>query len=141
MFNARKKNGGGDSGRIKISEPSNFEHRVHTGFDANEGRFTGLPVQWQSLIPEHKEKRKPVIDADGITPIPNDPVGFVVLIVFYLIIFWELFWLIFRVLTSCWFNLVYILYVWELLFFEPWAVFLQSTIFYCDAFMLLFLCV
>ncbi|CAG0897506.1 unnamed protein product, partial [Darwinula stevensoni] len=32
-----------------ISSPTNFVHRVHTGFDRNEGIFVGLPPQWASL--------------------------------------------------------------------------------------------
>lgn len=30
----------------QISLASNFEHRVHTGFDKKEGRYIGLPLQW-----------------------------------------------------------------------------------------------
>lgn len=53
-----------------ISAPSNFEHRVHTGFDRREGRFVGLPPQWASLIgaggQEHRPK--PIVDPSHITP-------------------------------------------------------------------------
>lgn len=53
--------------------PSNFEHRVHTGFDRREGKFVGLPPQWASLIkPDGEEgvslRPKPIVDASNITP-------------------------------------------------------------------------
>ena len=44
-FGKRKK-------RPEISSPTNFEHRVHSGFDHNQGVFTGLPFQWNSIINE-----------------------------------------------------------------------------------------
>uniref|UniRef100_H2Y4H7 non-specific serine/threonine protein kinase n=1 Tax=Ciona savignyi TaxID=51511 RepID=H2Y4H7_CIOSA len=53
-----------------ISGPSNFEHRVHTGFNEDEGKFIGLPIQWQSIIPEVKNRPKPFVDARHITPVP-----------------------------------------------------------------------
>ena len=31
--------------RPTITSPYNFEHRVHTNFNAEEGRYEGLPVQ------------------------------------------------------------------------------------------------
>lgn len=55
MFGKKKK-------RVEISAPSNFEHRVHTGFDQHEQKFTGLPRQWQSLIEESARRPKPLID-------------------------------------------------------------------------------
>jgi len=36
--------------RPEISAPTNFEHRVHTGFDAVRGTFVGLPSQWASVV-------------------------------------------------------------------------------------------
>ncbi|XP_077522305.1 serine/threonine-protein kinase PAK mbt isoform X1 [Amblyomma americanum] len=51
-----------------ISAPSNFEHRVHTGFDRREGRFVGLPPQWASLIGSGQDRPKPIIDPSNITP-------------------------------------------------------------------------
>ena len=33
-----------------ISPPFNFEHRVHTNFNAEEGRYEGLPVQVRHLV-------------------------------------------------------------------------------------------
>ena len=41
MFSKKKK-------KIEISAPSNFQHRVHTGFENN--KFVGLPKQWASLV-------------------------------------------------------------------------------------------
>ncbi|XP_039253506.2 uncharacterized protein LOC120330686 isoform X1 [Styela clava] len=64
MFSKKKR-------RPEISEPSNFEHRVHTGFDTEEGQFTGLPLQWQSIIPD-KARPKPYIDASVFTPVPDE---------------------------------------------------------------------
>lgn len=61
MFSKKKR-------RPLISEPSNFEHRVHTGFDDEEGQFTGLPFQWQSILPD-KARPKPFVDASAITPV------------------------------------------------------------------------
>ncbi|XP_012668404.1 serine/threonine-protein kinase PAK 4 [Otolemur garnettii] len=67
MFGKKKK-------RVEISAPSNFEHRVHTGFDQNEQKFTGLPRQWQSLIEESARRPKPLIDPACITSIqPGAP--------------------------------------------------------------------
>ncbi|KAG3256008.1 p21 (RAC1) activated kinase 4 [Ictidomys tridecemlineatus] len=67
MFGKRKK-------RVEISAPSNFEHRVHTGFDQQEQKFTGLPRQWQSLIEESARRPKPLIDPACITSIqPGAP--------------------------------------------------------------------
>lgn len=76
--------------RPEISSPTNFEHRVHSGFDHNSGVFVGLPTQWNSIINETTEQQKqillqqqqqqqhrltsnlnrpkPIIDASRITP-------------------------------------------------------------------------
>lgn len=62
MFGKKKK-------RLEISAPSNFEHRVHTGFDQQEQKFTGLPQQWQGLIEESARRPKPLIDPACITAI------------------------------------------------------------------------
>ncbi|KAG8448887.1 hypothetical protein GDO86_015817 [Hymenochirus boettgeri] len=62
MFSKKKK-------RVEISAPSNFEHRVHTGFDEREQKFTGLPRQWQSLIEESAKRPKPLVDPACITTI------------------------------------------------------------------------
>uniref|UniRef100_H2Y4H4 non-specific serine/threonine protein kinase n=1 Tax=Ciona savignyi TaxID=51511 RepID=H2Y4H4_CIOSA len=65
MFGGKKKK------KPDISGPSNFEHRVHTGFNEDEGKFIGLPIQWQSIIPEVKNRPKPFVDARHITPVPK----------------------------------------------------------------------
>ncbi|KAK6195744.1 hypothetical protein SNE40_001105 [Patella caerulea] len=33
-----------------ISEPKNFEHMVHVGFDCHTGEFTGMPESWAKLL-------------------------------------------------------------------------------------------
>lgn len=56
MFSRKKK-------RPEISLPSNFEHRVHTGFDKKEGKYIGLPLQWQSVVGNNqtfKSSNRPV---------------------------------------------------------------------------------
>ena len=58
--------------KLKISPPSNFVHRVHTGFDSENNQFVGLPTQWKSLVgslPGTSSVRRPVPFADprGIT--------------------------------------------------------------------------
>lgn len=66
MFGKKKK-------RLEISAPSNFEHRVHTGFDPREQKFTGLPQQWQSLLADTANRPKPMVDPSCITPIQLAP--------------------------------------------------------------------
>uniref|UniRef100_A0A8C1UJ21 non-specific serine/threonine protein kinase n=1 Tax=Cyprinus carpio TaxID=7962 RepID=A0A8C1UJ21_CYPCA len=61
MFGKKKK-------RLEISAPSNFEHRVHTGFNPHEQKFTGLPQQWQSLLADTANRPKPMVDPSYITP-------------------------------------------------------------------------
>uniref|UniRef100_A0A8C1M1R4 non-specific serine/threonine protein kinase n=1 Tax=Cyprinus carpio TaxID=7962 RepID=A0A8C1M1R4_CYPCA len=61
MFGKKKK-------RLEISAPSNFEHRVHTGFDPQQQKFTGLPQQWQSLLADTANRPKPMVDPSYITP-------------------------------------------------------------------------
>lgn len=81
MFSKKKK-------KPLISAPTNFEHRVHTGFDRKEGKssdsfctliftfdltgkFVGLPPQWLSLIQGgggNANRPKPIIDPSNITP-------------------------------------------------------------------------
>lgn len=54
MFRRKKK-------KLTISSPTNFEHRVHTGFDLNTNKFVGLPVQWVNIIENQKtDKRKSI---------------------------------------------------------------------------------
>ncbi|KAJ1109082.1 hypothetical protein NDU88_006449 [Pleurodeles waltl] len=64
MFGKKKK-------RVEISAPSNFEHRVHTGFDEQEQKFTGLPRQWQGIIEEYAKRPKPLVDPACITTIQH----------------------------------------------------------------------
>ena len=33
-----------------VSNPTNFTHRVHVGFDPMSGAFVGLPVEWEKLL-------------------------------------------------------------------------------------------
>jgi len=33
-----------------VSNPTNFTHRVHVGFDPTSGAFTGLPQEWEKLL-------------------------------------------------------------------------------------------
>jgi hypothetical protein len=57
--------------KLEISSPTNFEHRVHTGFDRQQGVFVGLPSQWNGIInvDENKDRHrpKPIVDASRIT--------------------------------------------------------------------------
>ncbi|KAG6441095.1 serine/threonine-protein kinase PAK mbt [Manduca sexta] len=66
MFSKKKK-------KPLISPPSNFEHRVHTGFDKREGKFVGLPLQWASLVGNNQilkstNRPLPLVDPSEITP-------------------------------------------------------------------------
>lgn len=71
--------------RPEISSPTNFEHRVHSGYDHNTGVFVGLPTQWNSIINETEQQKmlhqqlinntrlastrpKPIVDPSRITP-------------------------------------------------------------------------
>lgn len=33
-----------------VSNPTNFSHRVHVGFDPRTGAFVGLPAEWEKLL-------------------------------------------------------------------------------------------
>lgn len=67
MFGKKKK-------RPDISNPSNFEHRVHTGFDSSQGKFVGLPLQWAGVVEAVKAARpKPIIDPSLITATEMQP--------------------------------------------------------------------
>lgn len=66
MFAKKKK-------RPQISPPTNFEHRVHTGFDKREGRYVGLPLQWASIVGNNQilkssNRPMPLVDPSEITP-------------------------------------------------------------------------
>ncbi|KAH0554071.1 serine/threonine-protein kinase PAK mbt [Cotesia glomerata] len=66
MFTRKKK-------KPQISTPTNFEHRVHTGFDKREGKFVGLPLQWASIVGNNQilkstNRPLPLVDPSEITP-------------------------------------------------------------------------
>lgn len=66
MFSKKKK-------KVLISQPTNFEHRVHTGYDKKEGRFIGLPPQWASVVGSNiilksTNRPLPLVDPSEITP-------------------------------------------------------------------------
>lgn len=63
MFHRRKKRR-----RPEISSPQDFQHRVHTSFDAATGRYVGLPPQWQSVIDTLRRPR-PLVDPSRITEV------------------------------------------------------------------------
>lgn len=72
----------------QVSNPINFTHKVHVGFDPASGNFTGLPDTWKSLLQHSKItnedwKKDPVavievlefysdINSNGNTPV-NSP--------------------------------------------------------------------
>ena len=59
-----------------ISGPSNFEHRVHTGYDHQYKQFVGLPSQWQGIVstePSSGDRRRPMVDPSTITPVEIQP--------------------------------------------------------------------
>jgi len=51
-----------------IGMPTNFVHRVHVGFDAMSGGFTGLPADWQAIL------NPPVSPAPSVTT-PTSPMS------------------------------------------------------------------
>ena len=67
MFSKKKK-------KVEISAPSNFQHRVHTGFDNSSHKFVGLPKQWASLVTDDTagaqspHRPSPLVDPSAITP-------------------------------------------------------------------------
>ncbi|KAF3703275.1 Serine/threonine-protein kinase PAK 6 [Channa argus] len=67
MFRRRKK-----KGRPEISAPQDFQHRVHTSFDATTGCYVGLPPQWQSVI-DTLRRPKPLVDPSRITEVELEP--------------------------------------------------------------------
>ncbi|KAG7272620.1 hypothetical protein CRUP_033129 [Coryphaenoides rupestris] len=56
----------------EISAPRDFEHRVHTSYDASRGCYVGLPPQWQSLI-ETLRRPQPLVDPSTITQVDLVP--------------------------------------------------------------------
>ncbi|GAA6231045.1 serine/threonine-protein kinase PAK 6-like isoform X1 [Lates japonicus] len=67
MFRRRKK-----KRRPEISPPQDFQHRVHTSFDAATGHYVGLPPQWQSVIDTMRRPR-PLVDPSRITEVELGP--------------------------------------------------------------------
>ncbi|XP_023264560.1 serine/threonine-protein kinase PAK 6-like [Seriola lalandi dorsalis] len=67
MFRRRKKRR-----RPKISAPQDFQHRVHTSFNAVTGQYVGLPLQWQSVIDTLRRPR-PLVDPSRITEVELGP--------------------------------------------------------------------
>ncbi|XP_073834618.1 serine/threonine-protein kinase PAK mbt [Musca autumnalis] len=66
MFSKKKK-------KPLISMPSNFEHRVHTGFDKSQQKYVGLPMQWASIVGNNQilkstNRPLPLVDPSEITP-------------------------------------------------------------------------
>ncbi|VDM53702.1 unnamed protein product [Angiostrongylus costaricensis] len=58
--------------KSEISTPSNFEHRIHAGYDARTGTYTGLPKQWQALLGPPRSlngRPRPIVDPSCITPV------------------------------------------------------------------------
>lgn len=53
--------------KYEISVPSNFEHRVHTGYDAVHDEFVDLPKQWAGVI--SPRGRQPFVDPNAITQV------------------------------------------------------------------------
>ena len=58
---------------IEISSPSNFQHRVHTGFDREQGVFVGLPAQWAGIIGNDTSRPRPIVDPSSITDMDVRP--------------------------------------------------------------------
>ncbi|PGH18213.1 STE/STE20/PAKA protein kinase [Helicocarpus griseus UAMH5409] len=53
-----------------VSNPTNFSHRVHVGFDPQTGAFVGLPTEWEKLLStsaitkeDYKKNPQAVIEA------------------------------------------------------------------------------
>ena len=61
MFSKKKK-------KIEISAPSNFQHRVHTGFDNHSNKFVGLPKQWASLVDDKPGGESPLRPSPMVDP-------------------------------------------------------------------------
>jgi hypothetical protein len=66
MFSKKKK-------KPQISPPTNFEHRVHTGFNKREGRYVSLPLQWASIVGSNQivkstNRLLALVDPSEITP-------------------------------------------------------------------------
>lgn len=66
MFSKKKK-------KIEISAPSNFQHRVHTGFDNHSNKFVGLPKQWASLVDDKPASNSPYRPSPMVDPSTYTP--------------------------------------------------------------------
>ena len=62
MFSKKK------SKKLEISAPSNFQHRVHTGFDNHSNKFVGLPKQWASLVDDKPASQSPYRPSPMVDP-------------------------------------------------------------------------
>ncbi|XP_035474360.1 serine/threonine-protein kinase PAK 6-like [Scophthalmus maximus] len=67
MFRRRKRRR-----RPEISIPRDFQHRVHTSFNAATGCYVGLPSQWQSVIDTLRRPR-PLVDPSRVTEVELGP--------------------------------------------------------------------
>lgn len=100
-----RKNSTKSKKKIEISDPINFEHRVHTGYDAIQGEFTDLPRQWTGVI-SPKSRPQPFIDPNGITSVSRKRCNFATLPIF----------LVFTVTFTC---VLQILVIRRVLDFSP----------------------
>ena len=67
MFSEKKSKKAKKKGVPEISAPSNFEHRVHTGYDPVQGGFVGLPTQWTGIVDPTANRPKPIVDPSMVT--------------------------------------------------------------------------
>ena len=78
MFGSNKKS----KRKPFISEPTNFEHRVHTGYDDDHGTFVGLPQQWSGVVNSSPSptgyRPQPIIDPSAITHTEVEPLKTIV---------------------------------------------------------------
>ncbi|XP_039669424.1 NLR family CARD domain-containing protein 3-like [Perca fluviatilis] len=50
---------------LEILAPQDFQHHVHTSFDAATGRYVGLPPEWESI--DTLRRPRPLVDTSRIT--------------------------------------------------------------------------
>ena len=53
--------------RPTISDPKDFQHRVHTEYDAENRQYKGLPPQWRSLVSQSGPRPKPIVEGLALT--------------------------------------------------------------------------
>lgn len=59
-------------GKVAITAPLGFEHRVHTRYDPVHGEYVGLPVQWKNVV-AHAIDEKEVMNLEEVKRLkPND---------------------------------------------------------------------